>query len=171
MKTLLKLKSWQLFAILFTPFIISAVVPFLLPSTYSFLGNIWIVFYLTWLYTLSISLYNNLEDKNKKKISLIIFQVLTLFTMISFVFIPISTTLHVPVSIKTIIYISSGVGLLFSIVYCAKILTLSEKHQSSLFLNLILLWFYPIGLWIIQPKMKAILKKGEMHSSPQNHKS
>lgn len=155
MKTLLKLKSWQLFAILFTPFVLSAIIPFVLPSTFSFLSNIWIVFYLTWLYAISVNLYDRLEDKMKNKTWLIIFQVLTLFTMISFVFIPISTTLHIPAFIKTIIYIYSGVGLLFSIIYCARILTLSEKQQSSLFLNLILLWFYPIGLWIIQPKMKA----------------
>jgi len=158
MKTLLKLSSWQLFVILFTPFMISSTVSFLLPNMYFFLSNIWIVFYLIWIYAISTNLYNNLES-NKSSTWFSIFQVLALSTMISFLFIPISTTLHIWAPIKTIIYIFSGVGLLFSIVYCARTLTLSEKNQSSLFLNLILLWFYPIGLWIIQPKMKTLIKK------------
>jgi len=156
MKALLKLRSWQLFVILLTPFIISSAISFLLPRIYFLLSNIWIVFYLIWLYAISINLYKNLKS-NKDSTWFTIFQVLTSLTMISFLFIPISATIPIPTHIKTIIYIFSGVGLLFSIVYCARILTLSEKNQSSLFLNLILLWFYPIGLWIIQPKMEKLL--------------
>lgn len=158
MKTLLKLKSWQLFVILFTPFIISSVASFLLPNMYLFLSNIWIVFYLIWLYAINTSLYHNLEN-NKNRTWFTIFQVFSILAIVCLLLIPISTTLNIHRYIKAIIYILSGIGVLFSIGYSAKTLTLSDKNQNSLFLNLILLWFYPIGLWIIQPKLKTLIKK------------
>ncbi len=163
MKFLLKLKHWQLFLVLFIPFILSALIPLIVPKTYMFLSNLWIIIFVLWLYILSINLYREIESKKDIKTIFVIFQTIAILTMLSFLLIPFFTFLSLPAYIKTIVYVYSAIGILFSIVYCARILTLFEKKQNLLFVNLILLWFFPVGLWVIQPKIRTFfIKKGSL---------
>lgn len=158
MRALLKLKSWQLFIVLFTPFLLSGSIPYGLPDTYPYISNLWIVFYLIWLNAIGLELHNQIGTKQQNKIWIVILQFLILISIISSVLIPISTLLPMSSLIKTIVYISSIVGPLLSITFCTRYLAIVEEKKNSVLLNFILLWFFPIGLWLIQPKLRVLVK-------------
>lgn len=169
MKNILNLKSWQLFIVLFSPFIISSFISFKLPNLITLFTSLWLIIYLIWLYVLSTNLYKKLTKDNQKTFSIVMLKVNILLTFISLLVISISSHILIPALIKTILSIYSAVGLIYSIFFCAKILSKKENNQDSLFLNFVLLWFYPIGLWVLQPKVRAVFNnKGSENTAFAN---
>jgi bacteriorhodopsin len=104
---------------------------------------------------MSVNLYKKF---NRKKVQLTLLTINAVNTFISLLFIPIASHVSVPSPFKIVLFIYSFVGLIYMLFYCANILAKKENNQNTLLQNLILLWFYPIGLWVIQPRINAIFK-------------
>ena len=154
MKFLLKFKSWQLFIVLILPLFISSYIPLILPYTYVFLDSLWIIVYILWLNTLSMHIQRKLPKKLIENTQIISLQIITYFTIVCFILIPILTIITVPYLIVISIFIISFIGILFIIVFSAKMITIIDTDRNSLVLSIILLVLYPIGVWIIQPQIK-----------------
>jgi hypothetical protein len=159
MKIILKLKSWQLFAILFTPFILPGIDPLIGRTiAHELINQIWIVIYLLWLFVLGTNLHSKLAIQKQNRIGLLLFQFLVFSGIVSSLLIPFTISQQIPSEFVVAIYIFSAIGILFPMIYCAKVLTQIEKNQNPMLLNLVFLWIFPIGLWIIQPRIRDILK-------------
>jgi len=48
---------------------------------------------------------------------------------------------------------------------CAGILAKKENNHDSLLPNFLLLWLYPIALWIIQPRIRAVFNNKDSKST------
>lgn len=158
MKHLLNLKSWQLFIILFCPIVFASIVTLTLPIAVNIVTSLWLIIYLIWLYITSANLYKTLSKGIQMKVHFTIIQIHTVITFICLLFIPISSHITISSVFNAVVFAYSFVGLIFSIFCCANILALKENNQNTI-QNFLLLWFYPIGLWVIQPRIKAAFNK------------
>ena len=178
MSILLRLKHWQLFLVTIgIPFIINIILTIsgtgsqnspLILITFIIASIISVTIILAWLYALGTNLYQKLPDTvkmNLKRFKII----LSLTALYGVFFVVLNKTLgHRVMNMNTAIYFMP-VHLFFMlcIFYCwhfnAKALKAVELQRNVSFddfaSEFFLLLFYPVGIWIIQPRINKLFDK------------
>jgi len=160
MKLFLEFKHWQLFIIIVGLPLLGDI--FLVEDglLYIIIGIASVLCYLSWLYSLSVFLriYKKSEPERLLRskiyfyyIVLYVFSALVLFSM-GFPFNEVWIPFH-------IICLLAFFCIFFE---CAKAIKALELKQtpprfSDLFGYIFLLWFFPVGIWIIQPKINELV--------------
>jgi hypothetical protein len=171
MSKILRLKSWQTFGLII-------IIPILLIisgaimsriSGINAIGTIFSVFavltmmisYYGWIWSAGVLIYRN--SNSKIKLSLNSFKLL--FRLALFLFLIINPILKKVLNEESS-YLIQIVGLtsLLSFLYCIYFIVVSVRNieeernikAGSLFLDFILIWILPIGIWFIQPRVKEI---------------
>lgn len=191
MNIFLRLKHWQLFILLMgLPILLQGIGAFsifatkdarMLLATFPFILVLFIGIFLGWFYTLGINLHKKLPDTVKMSLSR--------FKL--FLFIPMTYLLalciwmtslflntpdggnHTPGIFLLIIplHLFSMFCLLYCIYFIAKSLKAVEMQKPASFNDyageFFLIWFFPIGVWIIQPRINSLFDH-EMHSAQTN---
>lgn len=186
MKTFLSLKHWQLFFLFIGPSILFHI----LTLVSHFLGNnvnayiiafpaimiIFIVILFGWLYAIGTNLHKMIPTSvhlNLKRFKI--------FLAIPFVYMVIITIIMILIStrhfdeVEPSIPIFAGIMPLhffsmFCIFYClyfvAKVIKTVERQQEVTFSDFagefFLIWFYPIGIWFIQPKINKLFHESNL---------
>jgi hypothetical protein len=177
MNFIAKMKHWQIFMFVAAPFFLSfLVIPFSMifeiqyTSTIIVLSSllgIWLISILLYILLLGITLdkfanFNNKPDKN-------IFLFLMIYSICySLFFILIISGLN-PFDSQNImsiimpLHIFSMAANLYGLRYNAKLLVSIERNEiatAGFYLGeFFLLWFIPIGIWIIQPRINKIVEE------------
>jgi len=174
MKTFLRLKHWQLFCLLVctylgfqivgkTTTVISSQGKTTTFSEYSPLVFLFIAVLFGWFYTVGVNLIKKLPDTVKMNITkfkwLMFILIMYIFLFYAFVHFRIQ-----PNTITLVIIILLHLFSMFCILYCiyfnAKALKTVELQQPVTFSDyageFFLLLFFPIGIWIIQPRINKI---------------
>ena len=188
MNRLLKLKHWQLFLLTFgIPFILQFVFAAALAVTdnakvvFSIIPIITLVSFVAffgWLYALATNLQRLLPDflkMNIKRFKIFLFvPTIYISVLCILIFFMFNHTLkpNAPINIKLILTIFSLIipihlfsifCILYSLYFTAKALKTLECQCSVSFGDFVgeffLLWFYPVGIWIIQPRVNKIFKE------------
>lgn len=176
MTMILKIDSWKIFfGIIIFPIISIAVGVLLSKLTQN--PN-WSVFapviaalsmcftYFGWLWTAGVSIYKTPEQESQPNPN--IFKALFIYsTVFSFIISPflkvyLADQYKLPLTLLSFISLLSFLTCIYLIV---KNLKNAEKNnhenRNSLILDFILVWFLPIGIWFIQPRVRKIITAGE----------
>jgi hypothetical protein len=159
MNKLLAIKHWLLFAIMFVPSIIVEV--FDLTGFWYLIAESWTMFlYFFWLYSIGINLSRN---NLKSKFGVILFKAAFIFSIIVLVF---SSFYDSPLDLDTfpVWLISVLIGVMVSTVYliffAAQNLVRFEIDRdisnSGIFLTFCAFWFFPIGIFFVQPRLNQV---------------
>lgn len=181
MKLFLTLKHWQLFGIAFLPIIVllTTLVCILIKNEtnqlfcFSYFYPILTLFslgnYLGWFYSVGISLYQKLPST--AKMGLTQFKFLFVFPIIYIVFgyLIISNRIEFNEPHIALFFFIIPFHLLsmFCISYCINFIakglkTVERQENVDLFDywgEVLLIWFFFIGVWVIQPRINAIFQK------------
>lgn len=168
MKILLKLKHWQLFILLFVPMLFPA------NTTIGQIINLlWFPLFLTWVYAIAKTAYDQLKDDNNLKINYFNFSVIFVIgwlTAVTLIFdggyninqdnyqefgnsIWIVLPLHL-YGMWSILYIFYFAAKMLMSVIEGKVVGF-DKSLGYFFG----FWFFPIGIWFIQPKAQRLIDK------------
>lgn len=184
MDKLLRLKHWQLFVLLFgMPFILQFVFATAFALTpdsvilFSILPIIMLLFmavFFSWFYAIGTNLHKMLPESVKMnltrfKIFLLIPVIYIAFICVFmfFIFSKLSTT-NAPLNTEFFsLIVPVHLFSMFCIFYClyfnAKALKTVEWQKPVTFGDFagefFLLWFYPVGVWIIQPRLNKLFEK------------
>jgi|694.fasta_scaffold71024_5 hypothetical protein len=155
MTVLLKLKSQHLFLIYFLLIALSVSINFF--EDLEYLANIWGVFHLFWLFSITNYLQKklNIEKFQKWKYIYIGFALIIMLTLL---FTSIILSLDMFKEMVILIGLFTFLGIIMMAFVSAKSLVLL-KDNNFFILNFVLCWFFPIGIWIIQPKLNDFLNK------------
>ena len=180
MAKLLTLKHWQLFILLFglpimiqitgIAAVISGKPPAIIIFSFPFVMILFIGVYLGWIYALATRLNGKLPENAGMKLSkfkLFLSVPLVYICLIClFMFGLMNNMWHVPGSPAKIFAIILPVHLfsIFCIFYClyftAKSLKTVELQRPVSFSDFagefVLIWFFPIGVWVIQPRVNRL---------------
>lgn len=184
MNKLLKLKHWQLFLLLFgIPFILQFVFAFamlLAPSSmkvYAIMPVVMLLFivvFFSWLYSLGTALHKMLPEAVKMNLTtfkIFLFIPLIYITFLCafmfWVFNTMVTADAAPNLAWFTLIIPIHLFSMFCIFYClyfiAKTLKAAEWQKPVTFSDYVgeffLLWFYPVGVWFIQPRVNKLFEK------------
>ena len=183
MNRLLNLKSWQTFGlIVIMPLllmilggILSKITEIRTFSTIAALGAALsiVITYYGWIFCAGVKL--NKQDLSENKLNLLLFK--SLFILALILFIVVNPILKNTLGDESIIFTRiNGLISFTSFLYCIYFVTKSinniEKDRNiksgQLFLNFILIWILPIGIWTIQPRISRILsdKQEERETIP-----
>jgi hypothetical protein len=178
MKKILKAKHWQIFMIsVGLPVIIQiAVILFSMITNNpvlmdKFLLPIIMVFFvggfLGWFWSIAINLQDKLPGELKLKVNRFkTFLLLSIvYIVIYFVFIDSSEAFDEPATFA--ITIPFHMFFMFCILYCLFIVSKTFKTVelqrivtfSDFAVEFFLIWFFPVGIWIIQPKINKMIEK------------
>ena len=179
MKILLRMKHWQLFILLLAPsfilniFLFSAQQDF---STTALQFSIGMVLttavFFGWFYSMGTMLHRKLPDTvrmNITRFKIFLFIPLIYILFLSFFFGPISINDDLSGAVMTGLIIPVHLFSMFCIFYClyfnAKALKAVEWQKNVTFSDFagefFLIWFFPIGLWIIQPRINKLVENNK----------
>lgn len=176
MRFLLKLKHWQLFLITWgIPIAINVFTfsrPFLMVKLFPVMMVVFIIGILGWIWAISTQLHKrlpmqvNLDIRNFKIIfSVPIVYALALTTWMAYQFY-FKPPEHSPdigsiIVIVAVLHFTSMVCILLGLQFAAKTLRSVELGRLAKFSEyaseFILLWFSPIGFWILQPRLNRLM--------------
>ena len=187
---LLRLKHWQLFLlilviplilnVLYTIFAVSISNLLLDFSIMLLIGGVSMAIFFGWLYVLGTNLHKMLPETVSMNLTKFKLFLITPLVYISFVSVLIFmlfndiSTPNKPMSIGWFwLIIPIHLFSMFCIFYClyftAKVLKSVELQKSVSFGDFVteffLLWFYPIGIWIIQPRVNKFFEKSNTLST------
>jgi hypothetical protein len=168
MKLFLKIKHWQLFLILSIPFILEEFTSF--GSSYFKLAGI--VIYFSWLYTIGIGSWAKLpqgHDIRSTYFKISILFILAMFTVNTFLFDrgfiiniynfnEFGSSIWIALPVSAYLYWS-----VVSVTYFSAKMLLSAMEGHIVSFNKAMdyffaFWFFPVGIWYIQPKAHRLLK-------------
>jgi hypothetical protein len=158
MKFLLKLKSWQLFALIMIPFIIANFSPIFQP-----IGDLGYIIYVIWVYAIG-STMRRLLPKGVRP-NILFFQIISflqLLILITVIFIdPFKTfgDTHLFWILFYILLVIQFYPLGFAARMLESAIQETVVNRSDVVKTFIYLWFFPIGLWYIQPSVRRILER------------
>lgn len=180
MKLFLKLKHWQLFLVMTAiPLLFQIKIYDSINSIndtselllYFVLMMVFFMFFLfVWLYTLAVNLYKILPENISMSITKfkIIFTIPVIYYILFFAYLlildnyqPLVMNYFVPIMIFLLLgSIVALIGTLYSLYFIAKALISIELKKELTFSDFagefFLLWFFPIGVWIIQPRINKL---------------
>jgi len=122
--------------------------------------------YVLWLYAVGTRLYLELEPAERRILNHALYRnnlffllgylvVLFIFIFLTFDSGALYHVLFLP------LHLYAAFSLLYGINFAARTLSMADGEGSELedyFGNLFLFWFFPIGLWVVQPKMNGFFK-------------
>lgn len=178
-KKYLKAKHWQIFLLtLVIPYVAQGVSMSLFRETPNLMMNatapimlIFFFFFFGWIWSISIGLQKRIPDGIKMKT-----RKFKVFLIIPMIYIPFAFSLmdllfsstaqpnasSIGISMAIIIpfHILSIFGMFYSFYFFAKTMKTVELQKEVTFSDFagefFLIWFFPIGIWIIQPKVNLI---------------
>jgi hypothetical protein len=146
----------------------------ILPSIISFLTPfdsaiedismmVYLLVYLGWLFSISYLLNNEVPKDMNLNITILKFLIL-IPTLYASVFVTFLNVLDDnPSSFTMVLHISSMVIIFYSMLFSAKTINSIELKRKVTFSDyagdFMLFWFFPIGIWIIQPRVNKLFKK------------
>lgn len=174
MNKILKLKSWQTFGLIIIMPIFFIIIGAILAKTTGInaFGTLlslvaaltMMISYYGWIWTAGIEFYK--IDNSAKKINLNIFRLF--FILSIFIFIIIIPILKMVLNENSVLVLRV-IGLIplllffFCIYFISNSIRNIEKQRNIkttyMFLNFIMIWILPIGIWILQPKINLMLSK------------
>lgn len=179
MNLFLRLKAWQIFGLLFgLPMVLQFVAISMLVNTLSpatiiiipFMTLLLMVLFCSWLYTLGISLHKKLPSDIP--MHLIKFKICGSIPILYMVFIVFFGIFHfflsqsgdstgiIAMGIIMPMHLLSMFCLFYCIYFIAKALRSVELNRLVTFSDFagdfFLIWFFPIGIWIIQPRINRL---------------
>ena len=185
MKIFLKIKNWQLFLLFVAPFML----PFLLSNDYHFIVKITVVIsfvalpyiiFLIWFYSIGNFLGKLEETSTYKPRKLFNYNILVVFLYITFIYLiafiksdgsfstdfviastdsqsnPLFTGPFAAIIMLISLYIIFAV--LYNFYFIAKYISF-YKNNSKKWIYFFLTWFFPLGLWFIQPIINKLYIK------------
>jgi len=178
-----RLKHWQVFAAIGLPFIAAQFhLHFMLSAdfdiarfeevfTRAMLINIPIFsLFLFWLWSITVVANRDIPSEYRPALKLYHFMlpyVVAYFLFATFFF-PRPSNLQdqvVPVGLIFPLHLVATFGMFYALIFCAKNLVMAERQEPVSFRNyvlpLFLIWFYPIGVWFIQPRVNVIDRRGD----------
>jgi hypothetical protein len=190
MTRLLKVKHWQLFILLFgIPFILqfafafsmalepNSMMPYAIMPLVMFL---FIAIFFSWFYSLGTALHKRLPESVKMKLTtfkIFLFipfvYIMVLCGLMFWVFNTVVTGDRAPNLSWFLLIIPIHLFSMFCIFYClyfvAKSLKAVEWQKPVTFSDYVgeffLLWFYPVGVWFIQPRVNKLFDKNDEFES------
>ena len=190
MNRLLKLKHWQLFILLFgIPFILQFVFAFfmvLAPGSmmpYAFMPIVMFLFiaiFFGWFYALGTALHKRLPGSVKMNVTTFkiflfipVVYIMVLCVLMFWVFNTVVNSDALPDLRWFLLIIPVHLFSMFCIFYClyfvAKALKAVELQKpvaiSDYVGEFFLLWFYPVGVWIIQPRVNKLFEQDDEFAS------
>lgn len=164
MKILLKLKHWQMFTLLF--------IPMLFPA-YTTIGQIvnllWFSLFLTWIYTIAKTAYKQLKADHIIKINYFNFSVIFIITWLIAMALIFVGGYNINQEFENLIWIIFPLHLfamwsIFYVFYFAAKMLISAIEGKIVGFDKSLgyffgFWFFPIGVWFIQPKAQQLIDK------------
>ena len=168
MKLYLQLKSWQLFIVFVTPMFLPIIFISLNSPPHTLLGItllIAIVNLIGWLYSIGIVSNSRLPLTLKKntmiyKICLLIPLVYIIFLAFFFPTIQDTGIQGYPAWLEPF-HLASMFGMFYGLYFTAKQFTALKNDCRVKFIDFsgtfFLFWFYPIGVWFIQPNVNELL--------------
>ena len=185
MNTIINLRHWQLFLIILMPVFVSDVIPTHLVLLRTFLSFLSFFILFFWMYSIVHVLSKEvLKDERPNK---------TYYLTAYFVFFSVGVIVYLLIKYYVLTRgrsINSNDGVLFWFIlilclcslwsifyiyyYTARIISLANiklnPEEVSITTNYFLaFWFYIIGVWFIQPKIKELLSKNESDTTINNH--
>jgi len=178
-----RLKHWQVFAAIGLPFIAAQFyLHFLLSANFdvarfeevftrAMLVNIPIFsLFLFWLWSITVVANREIPSEYRPALKLyhsMLPYVVAYFLFATFIFSRPSNLQDpvVPIGLIFPFHLVAMFGMFYALVFCAKNLVMAERQQRVSFTNyvlpLFLIWFYPIGVWLIQPRVNVIHRSGD----------
>jgi hypothetical protein len=175
MKFLLKIKHWQFFGIFLAIYACTKILTeinlkeddvILFPNKFDFVYSLLLVVpFFCWLYSLGINLHRKLPVSVKMNLKRFkIFFFISIFYLILFYILIINIDLA-----YKIVIIPVHLFAMYCIFYCfyfiAKSLKSIELDKEAIWNEndyawyFFLIWFFPFGIWVLQPKINKIFKK------------
>jgi hypothetical protein len=170
MKSIITLKTWQLFILLFLPFVLIYLAFFLPLDTDIFFlfTNILIMIngaiFSIWFKSLGIFMDKKNVVDNKPSLFFFISNILFagIYMVINLTFqslLGINILLRYPITI--LIHLYSMFAILYGLYFLSKSLVMIEKNRVVNFREysktLLLIWVYPVGIWFIHPRIQQVL--------------
>jgi len=164
---LIKLKSWQLFFYFFLPIILDSLIPI---DKFAFVHEIlkvgFIANYLIWLYKLGIFFFNKTKGISILKLKwfrlnfiIVIMYLIGLYILINVSHYNIENFGFVE-KIIVMVHIYCAFAILYLFYFVSKSIVtfeINEIAKPNKFLGIFfMLWFYPIGLWFLQPRIRKL---------------
>lgn len=176
MTYLLKISRWALFLLIigipligfpFTIFGILLGSQMFISLIYFLIMLVPSALFVLWLYSVGKRLYHELQSAERRILNYKLFRFNLLFLLgyliLLYIFMFLTFNSDVLYHILFIpLHLYAAYGILYGIYFGARTLSMFEKEGSDLedyFGNLFLFWFFPIGLWIIQPKMNSLTRE------------
>jgi hypothetical protein len=163
----LKLKHWQLFVLMFfVPNIIMSVAGSSLLTVRILCAVVVIGFYFGWLYSLGTALHKKLP--NRAEVNQLYFKIsFLILSLLSFGLViwelSAGSLMHDHMIILLLLLVFGYIWAFYIFYFVARSLKTVELQRPVTYYEYIdiffLLWFYPIGVWFIQPKVNAIFEK------------
>lgn len=172
MKYFLRIKNWQLFAIIVVPPIVLDMLQDEIASrTPNLLNSLTLIisggFFFLWLLSIGVTVRKEVLLKVGSELLRfkVVFYYVILYLLLSVILLDLGFPLGGFVWIA--FHIVCAVALLLTIIDCAMVISYLEngKGPSKILWYFILIWFFPIGVWIIQPKLNKI-SNGRIIPSP-----
>ena len=175
MNQLLRIPRWGLFLLIIGipimgfPFTIFGVVmgsTVLISVIYFLILLVPSAIFVLWLYSVGTVLFRELEPVERRILNYTLFRY-NLFFLLGYVvllYIFMFLTFDSEVLYRFIflpLHLYAIFSLLYGINFDARVLSMVEREGSDFedyFGNIFLFWFFPIGLWIVQPKMNNLVR-------------
>ncbi|MBB3188525.1 hypothetical protein [Microbacter margulisiae] len=187
MKTFLRLRHWQLFSLFVVPPLVLQFITIWHDDSYTW-GNftvtllLMIVFgalLLGWLYALGKNLHTKLPPTITMSLKLfkIFFFVPAIYILLGAIimiagepyFIVHGKSSLVILSIIFLLHLFSMFGILYCFYFIAKALKSTELQKPVRFSDFtgefFLIWFFPVGIWVIQPRINKLFGKSKSYPS------
>ena len=182
MNLFIKMKSWQIFTLMFIlPFILQITLmsifigggnvdPKIIFTIFPFIMLIFMALYLSWFWALGTKLNSYIKEEIRPKLNLFKFCIIypalymLLFIML---FVGISQEMKPNNFIFIILplHLLAMFCMLYSLYFIAKNLIMAEKNELVKFYDFsgpfFLIWFFPIGIWIVQPRLNALYENNK----------
>ncbi|MHC9511989.1 hypothetical protein [Kangiella sp. M94] len=174
MNIFLKLKHWQLFILLFGVMILSQVMfigsikPGEQPNMILFMGLslFLMLIFMSWLWAIATACYEALPEhlaQSPKVMKVGIVYAVIYMTSSSMTFEEMQ-----PNGIMVILHLLAMVAIFYALGFTAKQLIKLEQQKEVTFVDysgpFFLFWFFPLGVWFIQPKVNKLLAKNNEES-------
>jgi hypothetical protein len=168
----LKMKAWQFFIFIVLTWFVGPTILFKLglrePYNSMPVLLLFIVF-IGWLWSIGVNLNKLIPDDLRMNISsfryaLLYTLIYMLFFILFFVYIWRLGTPHIPSYMLVIVplHLLAMVCMFYAFGFVAKTLTMAEKQinvkVNDYVGNFFLIWFFPIGIWFIQPRVNKLFK-------------
>ncbi len=181
MKILLYLKHWQLFALLlFIPMIIKAglsVAGIPQPIVAAVSAPLLVLTFGIWLFTIGTQLHRKLPEPLRESLTLFYISLflslayIALFLLMAAGLVPGLTLINDPsplsIFVFLVLHLSAMAGMLYCFAQIAKFIRAIELQRPVVFRDyaseFIMIWFFPIGIWLLQPRINKLFPEGQLY--------